>query len=250
MAATATYGDVMNLVGRFMPSGWEADHAARVCNRATNEIWDGFDWRETLVTLPPFYLIPGAQDHGSPAVAVPANFQGLRKAYIRDLSGGALTPTERELTPVRNLEITETKAFPKNISYEPSVSAFRLFPRVPDNLGPPFWMVEGTYKKDPTKLTASTYATTLLPIGDDSSFDTWFEVLKWAAMAFSGNPQAGSFSVQGGQVQKTGQAAIAEDYILRLAAKEGFELGDPVVAPAEGIYRGNAWGGQPFWGAR
>jgi hypothetical protein len=233
----------MNLVTRFMPSGWEADHAARVCNRATNEVWDAFDWRETIVTLPPFYLIPGAQDHGSPAVAVPSDFQGLRRAYIRDLSGGAVTPTERELTIVRYLEITETKAWPKNISYEPAAAAFRIFPRVPDNMGPPFYLVTGTYKKDPTKLTASTYATTLLPLGDDSAFDTWFELLKWSAMAFSGSPQAGSFSVQGQQVQKNGQAAVAQDYILRLAAKEGFELGNITIAPAEGIYRGNTWGG-------
>ena len=69
---TFTFDNVLRMVGRHVPRNIVDDHGADICNLAYNKIWHKYDWRESLKTLPPFYLIPGEQEIGPPFVSVPA----------------------------------------------------------------------------------------------------------------------------------------------------------------------------------
>ncbi len=243
MAKTTYYSDIINLVKRFIPSSVEADAIAFICNSAIYEIWKHYDWRESISTLPPFYLIPGAQDHGAPAVIVPADFYGLRTAQLVQLNS---TPAwRRDLMCLKDLQPCSIYALPSDIDYVPNKQCFRLYPRVPMNIGAPLWCIQGTYKRYPTKVTADILASTFLPF-DDVYLPNMVEVFKWAAFKFSGDPrQGGMQAVKGGGVQLTGQYAIMYDAINEMARAESLEQGDPTIAPAEPLFvtsRGWLWG--------
>lgn len=220
MAITYTFENAVNLVTRQFPRIVESDAAADICNMAMYEIWKKYDWRESLVTLPPFYLIPNTQDHGRPAVAVPVDFMGIRQAYLVRLN--ANPPYRERLQPIKDLELTPVRGLPSAIGYQPDTSCFRVFPRVPDNIGAPEWCVQGTYKRRPTKVTSTTLTSTLLPY-DDIYLYTVVEVIKWAGWQTAGDPRAEK------------QYMLAHQMIDQMASNEGLELGDVVLAPREAL---------------
>lgn len=242
--STYTYGDVLSIAGKVTTRPVEDAHAQFIANAANNLIWMRYDWRETIATLPPFFLIPDEQDHGAPQVSIPTDFFGLRTAWIqRNLSA---PPTRIRLAIIKNLEVTHVRSLPNAITYNSAADAFRVFPRVPPNIGSPDYMVCGEYKIRPTKVTATTLATTTLPF-DDVYFQVWVDVMKWAILNFGGDPRAGEVSVQNGQTIYTGQLARAIAAIDEMATHEGLELGDPVIAPAEPLITPSGIGGGP-WG--
>jgi hypothetical protein len=232
MAKTYTYGDVISLISRQVPKATEEDTASFILNMALNKIWKRYDWPESLAPLPPFSLIPGEQDHGSPQASVPSDFYGLREANLVELTG--LPAVRTDLHVHRNIPLTDFTGMPREIGYEPSVSAFRVHPRVPLNIWAPLYMIDGKYKVRPTKLTASVIHSTLLPF-DDIYIDMWVAVAKWAAWDLAGSPLAGEVVYSTRGISYNGQLAKAMNAIDAMASDAGLLLGDGTVAPSEPI---------------
>jgi len=233
MAATYKYQDAIQIAAKQLNRNVEDEFAAAIANMATNLIWMSFDWRETLASLPPFYLIPDEQDHGPPAVSVPADFYGLRLAALLLLNSDP--PARFDLSVIQDLRETHVRAMPHAIGYERARRAFRVYPRVPSNAACSTYIVQGTYKKRPTKVLASTLLSTALPF-DDIYFDVWVEALKWAAWQIAGDPRAGQvIHVKGQGSQYTGQLALCLERIAGMASAEGLELGAPAIAPREAL---------------
>ena len=188
MSQTYYYTDAINFIRPQVPATAEDQKAATICNIGTNLIWNAFDWRETIEQFPPFWLSAWTQDYGAPLVVIPSDFLGLREAQLTDLSN--VPPAHYPMRVMKFLEPTHQMQLPRSISYEPSVNAFRVFPRVPSGLGAARFKIDGTYKKRPTLVTAATYTSTLLPF-DDLYFQVWLEVLRWAAFSAAGDQRAG-----------------------------------------------------------
>lgn len=232
MAKTLSYGDALNVVGKQVPRQYEEDLAAHCCNLANNLIWNKYDWRESIADLLPFYLIPGQQDYGKPFVAVPADFQGLRTANFVQMSSSP--PIFSRMLIVRDLDETYIQQPPSSIAYNKERQAFRLFPRTPVNMGGPDYLVNGTYKKLPTLVTASTLASTKLPY-EDQYFNVFCQALKWSMLDTFNSESAGNAQIVNGQAQYSGQLAKAMTAIEEMATNEGLNLGDPVVAPKDAL---------------
>lgn len=226
---TFTFDNVLRMVGRHVPRNVMDDHSADICNLAYNKIWHRYDWRESLKTLPPFYLIPGEQEIGAPFVSVPNDFAGLRKVdYVYVASD---PPTRRPLKVIKDLNITHVQYFPHAIDYNMDTQAFRVFPRSPINVGCPNYQIEGTYKCLPTKILPTTLTTTI-PTKDDL-IQMWIEGMKWAAFTFAGDQKAGQVQKQGGNTMCSGQLAIFMQTMDECAQNEGLELGDVNISPSE-----------------
>ena len=245
MASTYTYADAINFIRPQVPATAEDQKAATICNIGTNLIWNAYDWRETIAILPPFWLSPRIQDYGQPLISVPTNFLGLREAQLTDLSG--VPPAHYPLRVMRFLEPTHALQLPHAISYEPSVHAFRVFPRVPNALGAARFKIDGTYKIRPTLVTTATYTSTALPF-DDIYFQVWLEVLRWAAFSAAGDQRQGAASKSpDGRTVFSGQLATAIGFINGMAMAEGMNLGDTTVAPSEALsIGGDMWLGRNF----
>lgn len=242
--ATLTYGDALSVATKQLSRGIQDDFGHLICNLSVNDIWMKYDWRESLAVLPPFYLIPNEQDHGAPAAAVPPDFFGLRWAEI--VRQSTVPPMRQELQVIRDLKLTHIRYIPHAICYEPSKNCFRLFNRVPENIGNPEYMIEGKYKIRPTKITAANITTAFLPF-DDTYFHVWVEMMKYHGMNILGDPRAGEVSYANGTFTYSGQCAKAHMALDAMAGTEGLELGDPVIAPNEplvtnGPYRPNMFG--------
>ena len=248
MAGTFTFDDVLRMIDKHVPRNVVTDNAANICNLAYNRIWQRYDWRESLATLPPFYLIPNQQDIGSPFYTIPTDFAGLRKADLVYIASDP--PVHKPLTIIKDLNITHGRWSPHSIGYNPDTQSFRIFTRATGNMGVPLWQIEGTYKTKATKITPNTLTTTI-PTKDDL-LEMWIEGTKWAAFHFMGDPKAGQVQKQNGQTTFTGQLANFMASMDSMATNEGLELGDNYIHPSEpmvnnlynntfSIYTG--WGG-------
>ena len=241
--ATYTWRDVMDIAGRKAGRSLTDDLAAHICNITLNWVWDKYDWRESLTTLPPFYLAPLVQDYGAPQLVIPSDYYGLRYANLVRID--ASPPTRQPLEIIKDLMPTHVRYLPHAICYVSDKQAFRVFPRIPDNIGSPTYLVEGQYKNRPTLITAGTL-TTLLPF-DDIYLEMWIETMKWVMWTVDSDPRAGQITLSNGSLAATGQAAIMMNMIDWVASREGLELGEPTISPAEplvsvGPYRPNIFG--------
>ena len=117
------------------------------------------------------------------------------------------------------------RALPSAIDYNPDTQKIRLFPRVPDNIAAPIWMIEGTYKKKPTKVTSATLNSYLIP-WDDIYFGQFCAVLRATALEIAGDPRS---------TDEMKKAFMALD---EMAQNEGINLGDPQIYPSEGMFGG------------
>ncbi len=220
MANTFTYGDLINSIANSVARTREEAVASLACNMATTLIWNAFDWRETIETLPPFWLTPDSQDYGPPAVIVPVDFQGLRDVNLVQLN--ATPPRKFPLKVKRDLSKTHAYGLPNTIAFNRATQSFRVFPRPTPNIASPNWLIEGTYKKIPPKLVSSTYAVQPL-FSEDMYFSVWVAALKWAFKDISGAndaPQA---------------YAMAQQAILKMAENEGLNLGQTDFYPSESL---------------
>ena len=242
--ATYTWNDVLNIAGRKATRSLTDDLAAHLCNITLNWVWDKYDWRESLTTLPPFYVAPLVQDYGAPQLVIPSDFYGLRYANLVRLD--SQPPTRQPLSIIKDLLPTHVRYLPHAICYVSDKKAFRLFPRIPDNCGSPQYMVEGQYKNRPALITAGNLATTFLPF-DDVYLEMWIETFKWVQWATDSDPRAGQITMSNGNLVTTGQAGVMMSMIDWVASREGLELGEPTISPAEplvsiGPYRPNMFG--------
>lgn len=228
MAQTYTVGEALSIVGGQTGRRLEDSYAAYIANMAQNVIWNKYDWRETISELPPFYLVPQTQEYGAPAVIIPANFLGLRSAFLVSTLGR----DRCEMKILRDVRRTNAEGLPGVIGYDPAKAKFLVYPRFPAGFGATDWIVNGTYKKRPTKITPSTFQTTLVP-WDDLYFNVYVAACKWAALETAGDQRAGQVMEQAGNYRMTGQLAVMHEAIDRMASDEGLNLGDPSIAPAE-----------------
>lgn len=251
---TYRYADIVLMVSKQFPSPLVEQFQGIVCNLATNLIWYSYDWRESIETLLPFYLVPNEQDIKPPTNAIPADFQGFRKVsmcqYGQGKNGGGTS--KYTITIEKDIQLTQARGLPTVVSYEPETHGFRVFPRTPANIGAPFYWIEGTYKKKPALITNATM-NTLFPF-DDMYLQVFLEVFRWGFMAVAGSKDAGGVSMSNGQVYYDGQLGKAMGMIKEMANDQGINDGDVYVSPEEGLV-GNSYGsGAPdqgfygFWG--
>lgn len=242
---TFVWQDVLNIVGRKTSRSIQDDMATPIVNMTLNLVWARWDWRQSLATLPTFYLTPNTQDYGAPAVVIPSDFYGLRWCNL--VRTDNIPPYRQPLIIIKDLQTTHIRYFPHSIGYVADRQAFRVFPRVPDNIGSPIYLIEGQYKKVAPLVTTSTLTTTKLPF-DDTYLEMWCEVMKYVLYQTDGDQRAGTVTYgAGGQINMTGQAATAFDFMDWVASMEGLELGDPTIAPNEplvqiGPYRPSMYG--------
>mgnify|MGYP000691657627 CR=1 FL=1 len=244
---TYTFWDVVGYVGDAVGTAAEAAKAPIACNMALNHIWGEFPWRQSLAELPPFYLVPGEQVYGPPAVSVPADFLGLERAYhiVRQPNGAATLA--KELKCISDIVTTDLPDWPRYIGYEGSTRSFKVGPRPLSNIGAPWHLITGKYKKVPTlikvsdgttvnKITANNLHDLYLPF-DDLYINVMAEAVKWAFWVLNSDTQrAGGKQMQNGAVSKWGQFAVMDSAIADMAAKEATAIGPPVGGPTEALY--------------
>jgi hypothetical protein len=228
MASTYTIADALSVANRTMPRAIEADHAAYVANIALNKIWHAYDWRVSLATLPPFWLIPLIQDYGAPFYAVPTDFYGLRQAYLVQTSSTPL-PRRMELKVIKNLRKEYLRGLPRDIGYIMDTRSFRVYPQIGENIGSTQFLIDGVYKKLAPQVTSTTLQSTYVPF-DDIYLSTFIDALRWGAAQVAGSPDRAA------KLQELNQS------IYDMANAEGMELGNQVVAPSEGLVGGSGEG--------
>jgi hypothetical protein len=221
MASTYSVADALSLANRSMTRAIEADHAAYVANIALNEVWHAYDWRVSIASLPPFWLIPLVQDYGAPFYAVPLDYYGLRQAYLVQTQA-APQPYRRELKIIKNIRKEFAGGLPKDIGYVPETQSFRVYPQVPTNIGSSGFLIDGTYKKLAPTTTSQTLQATAVP-WDDIYIQTYVAALRWAAADVADSPK---------KMEKYQELQMA---MANMASQEGLELGDQTTAPAEGL---------------
>lgn len=233
MASTHTFGDVVNYVSAQIPRAAEDKWVDAICNMTQARIWNRFDWRETIEDLPPFWTVPDVQDYGAPAVIVPADFQGLRKAFLVDVAAYPAKPYI--LKVVRELDLEAFRSLPDAIAFDKGTQCFRLSRRATASMSSPRYMITGTYKKEPTKVTKSDYAITPL-FSDDQYIQTWIDQMRAVATGFVGGQNRDALLTE------------AELSLLRMASNEGLNLGETPISPSEGLLSTPYWFGGGLWG--
>lgn len=236
MAITYRYLDVFNLIRGSLGMSEEDNKAVAICNMTNGEIWNAYNWRQSLAQLPPFGLVPQQQEYGAPEVAVPPDFQGFNQAFVCRTT--VTPPSKWPLYTRRDIQNTHIQNYPSYIGYDGASESFRLDRPAPNNINGHEWIVIGEYKKLPTKVTSSNFGTLLLPYAD-RHLSNVTQVMRWAAGV-----------AQGAKDIETRQI-LAFRAINDMARDEGFELGDPNIAPEEALV-GNGWGfgnfpGPGFW---
>lgn len=256
MGSTYRFQDAVIAAAEVSPRGMENAKNSMACNLALNKIWEAHDWREAMADLPPFYLRSLVQDYGAPFVDVPADFLGLRKAYLYNLQGSINgLPYQTDMTVVADLSTTMYVPLDQKFSicyFEPK-QCFRIHPAPPTGYCAPWWMVDGKYKKRPTvrlssdgttinKITSGNIANALLPF-DDMYFEVWVLAMQWAYMVLNGDMQrAGGVQMQGRNKAYFGQLGAVMAAVSEMAANEADELGDPVSYPRESLIGSNMYG--------
>lgn len=214
---TYLYAEALTALSRQFPRIEEEAYGPMIANLANMRLWNAADWRETITELAPFWLVPGQQDYGAPLVHVPSDFGGLRQVFLVNVQDAP--PTRTHVKVLRDLETTSYESETRAIGYWPAGNCFRLFPRPTTDMAPTTYLIDGTYKKNPTKITPALINSTL-PWAD-KYFYIFLEVARWAAYTISGDKRAN-------EAYGLSQALINE-----MMMKEGLDLGEQYIAPDE-----------------
>ena len=144
---------------------------ARFMDEVLSTMWVKYPWKQSIAKLPPFHPINQEADYGAPTSAIPTDFFALHDVWLKNSYH-----YEKELSIVANLKPSYYVGEPEAISYIPEVPAFRLYPR--PNLNPPYWWIEGRYKKKPTRVTDLTLSSATFPF-DDLYFSVMRQGMYW-----------------------------------------------------------------------
>lgn len=234
MSYSFTYLDVWNAAAAQYSRASDQPLQELATNIAISEMWRAYDWRGTVVQLPPFWLIPGEQDYGVPLYSLPTDFYGLREVYLVYVVNTSW-PIRQKLDVVENLERTHLQDFTQSICYRPSIGGFRVHPCPTLSMAAPGYLIDGTYKKRPPKWTSANLGDKLL--WDDIYFSPFVSSCVWATMKLNGNRQAA-----------LEQYDIFQQELMNATQNENLELGERVVHPTEGlgnygngIFTGGLW---------
>ncbi len=61
----------------------------------------------------------------------------------------------------------------------------------------------------------------------------WIETAKWVMWQMDSDPRAGQITMANGQISSNGQAAVMMNMVEWAASREGLELSEPIISPAE-----------------
>jgi hypothetical protein len=226
-----TYADLYRLGTIGTARAIEEQQQMLILNKAQNLIWRSADWRWTIGNLNPFWLEPNIQDYGSPIVAVPDDFQRIQKCALLKLTDPS--PITQEMKYVFELSQENTQGTPQQISFLRATRSFRVWPRPSGGMGAPYYLINSTYKKLPTRIITTTYQTTELP-SQDHQIEMWLAALDWAYASQTKDPEAGAVQVlPDGRVVYTKKLATAMAAIKQESLNEGLNQGAPQIAPTE-----------------
>lgn len=230
MAFTYDYNDIISASSYQYTKSLDATVQEFAMNNAIKKMWLAYDWRGTVVKLPPFWLVPGEQDYGSPTYSIPSDFYGLRECYYV-VVGGTNIPLRKYMPVVENLEKTHLQGVPQSICYRPSHQKFRIHPAPTLGMSAPNYLIDGTYKKRPCRWTRSALASRLL--WDDEYFEIFVQAYVWACLRLSGQVQAAA-----------AQDQVFKQTLYEATQSENLELGEPSIHPSEALAypSWNSWG--------
>ncbi len=221
MARSYNYNDAWNVARQYAPTAVENTSWDYATSEAVREMWKAYDWRGSVQPFEPFWLVPGYQDYGKPFYSIPDDFYGLRETYLVQVGASSL-PIYSTMRVVENLQATAAQGLPNCICYRPSVQAFRIHPGASFGASSPLYMITGTYKITPPRITRALSDQPIL--WDDMYFDTFCQYLAWA-----------SLSIGGRRREAAEQHDVAEMSLRRSAGAENLEQGEPTVHPGEGL---------------
>ena len=125
MASTLTPWDAISILKK--QKAWQlfddSSFQVKAANDALAAMWRAYEWRGSLVELPPFYLTPGDPDQSPLSGVAPSDFWYLRDAWLRNVRGN-----EHELRVSRDLPATFIQGRPESICYLPEKDRFRVYP--------------------------------------------------------------------------------------------------------------------------
>jgi hypothetical protein len=217
MARTYTAAKALSVLQTQFPRLDQSPFSAQLVDEVVSEIWNAYDWRQAIVELPPFYLVPDEQDYRAPTSAVPTDFLSLREAWVRDVDGVSFVP----LSVRGNLPLATTIGFPDSISYESELAGFRVHPRPSASMSSTRYQIEGSYKKIHKKFVIENLNSEILP-WDDAYFPTFKKVLLWKYYETMSDPRV------------LQQQFLATQGIDQMAARESVG-GVDAVAPSDAL---------------
>jgi hypothetical protein len=234
-ASTYTVQNAADIVAPIHASpGAENIHTA--CDLALAYMWGRWGWRQSLKELPPFWLVPEKLEYGAPISVVPSDFAGLWEVALVHVRGDGSGPHYQIVSVLSNRSQPRVSRDgsiwpPSSIAYIPEFDVFRLSAPCPSNIAGPEYMIAGTYKIKPTKITGANIGSTLVPF-EDKYYGAFVEMVRWKFMQLSGDARAGTMQVfSNGSRQYTGQAALAHDALLMALADEENDDGADQVVP-------------------
>ncbi len=221
MATSYRYTDAWSVSRQQCPSSTEQVSWDYATNMAIAKMWRAYDWRGTVGSFTPFWLVPGQQDYGKPFYSVPNDFFGLREAYLVNVGANSI-PVRVPMRVVENLEATHIVSYPLVICYRPSISGFRTHPAAAYGASSPLYFIDGTYKTRPPKITRSLQDSLLL--WDDVYFECFVQAIAWAALVAAGQRKAA-----------LEQEQVFHRLLAECTAVENLEDGEPTVHPNESL---------------
>lgn len=227
--STYTYNQAWQLAASQFNRSVEPANLEFVTNQAIEKMWRSYDWRGTIKPLPPFWLVPGQQDYGVPFYSVPDDYWGLREVYLVSINSS--NPVRRKLNVTKDIEKTSGMAFPTSIFYQQTISGFRVWPCPDFGMCSPLYLIDGTYKIRPPKITRSLLGDNLL--WDDMYFETFVQACSWAMLNWTPGKRKEAME----QEQMFFQS-------LRVATSdESLEQGENIIHPAEPLLTPSGLGG-------
>lgn len=214
-----TYENILQMTRPSLSSASGEDaKGALALKLVSDHMWDAYDWRTTLGTLPPFYLTPEEQDY-----PLPSDFGGLRRdCYLVDAR--AEEPRYFPLDIKGETSLTSWSVNrPATIGYSAERGRLRVFPQPSATYCAPFFFVTGKYKKTPPAIDNSKLGDVVWT--EDKQLDMWLIGMPWAYALLGGSPPERVTSLRAAF-----DAAIAER-----AAKEAANSGPSIVAPQEAL---------------
>lgn len=241
LAYTYHWSDAIDFATKLVAGTPTSTLDVRICDLVSSEAWNAYAWYISKTTIPvgSIPLVNGVQDYSSPV-----NIYSLTKGCLVCTSQ---TPNlYRELDVVQEADINMIPVSPysiRSIGLQAAVGMLRLEAAVAISSGET-WEIQGEYKTNPTKITATTQGMWF----QDQFFDIAVEGLcYWAYKLANKNALAGGTTTQGGRIAYTGKYADFRAAIDRMKEAEDYGGVDGVF-PSENLANGrddvyyNLWG--------
>ena len=199
--------------------------AYQITDYISSLMWTAAPWSWTIGTMSTVALAAGTTDYA--VSSPPTDLLYLVKANISDSS---LT---NEIRIVAALPATITQiGVPSQVAYLTASSAVRISPKPPATYSQTLTML---YKKQPTKITSSNYATAGSLIFPDCYFPVYQAGVLWQSYLYADDSRAGGVTVDGeGKRQYTQQLGTFQGMLAEMRQDEKILLDYPQVPVSHG----------------